>query len=116
MKPSIVFFYVCCTLLCLLFFNACHPDEPLPETVAWQAPSIPPLANDEHFVTVAHDVAIADYFEFIDTLVNAWDSMVPHPLDEHLLVWANSWIIDSLAATIITLQWVRKLLFDTNCR
>ena len=60
---------------------------------------MPPLASDEHIITVGQDVAIRDYFEFIDTLVQAWDSLVPYPLDEHLLVWANSWIIDSLAAT-----------------
>ena len=35
----------------------------------------------------------------MDSLVNKYDSLVSYPFSEHLLVHANSWIIDSLAAT-----------------
>ena len=75
------------------------PEEPLPKSVAYERPALPPLANDEQFVTVGRDISIGDYFEYLDTLVNYWDARTAYPLDEHLLVWANSWIIDTLAAT-----------------
>jgi L,D-transpeptidase ErfK/SrfK len=35
----------------------------------------------------------------MDSLVNLYDSVVPYPLSEHLLVRANPWIIDTLANT-----------------
>ena len=75
------------------------PEETLPKSVAYERPALPPLANDEQFVTVGRDISIGDYFEYLDTLVNYWDARTAYPLDEHLLVWANSWIIDTLAAT-----------------
>lgn len=87
-------------LLFLLAVSCNQPAEvPLPDSVAYQPFDLPPLANDEQYVTVNREVAIRDYFEYLDTLVQHWDSLVPYPLDEHLLVWANAWIIDSLAAT-----------------
>ncbi len=45
------------------------------------------------------EVLLKDYFEIIDSLIAAYDSLTPYELDEHLLVNANAWLIDSLAAT-----------------
>lgn len=49
------------------------------------------------WIHISSDVAISEYFEYMDSLVNAYDSLVPYPLSEHLLVHANPWIIDTLA-------------------
>lgn len=88
-------------LIAALWCAACTAPtpEPLPDQVAYQAPSVPPLASEEQFVTVERDIPIRDYFDYLDGLVAQWDSLVSYPLDEHLLVWANSWIIDTLANT-----------------
>ncbi|MGB5430303.1 L,D-transpeptidase, partial [Eudoraea sp.] len=51
------------------------------------------------WIHISSDVAISEYFEYMDSLVNAYDSLVPYPLSEHLLVHANPWIIDNLANT-----------------
>ena len=51
------------------------------------------------WIRISSDVAIDEYFEYMDSLVNAYDSLVPYPLSEHLLVRANPWIIDTLANT-----------------
>ena len=51
------------------------------------------------WIHISSDVAINEYFEYMDSLVNAYDSLVPYPLSEHLLVRANPWIIDTLANT-----------------
>ncbi len=93
--------YSLALLICFVGLNSCGapPKESLPDQVAYQAPEIPPLASEERLVMVDRDVAIRDYFAYMAGLVSQWDSLVPYSLDEHLLVWANSWIIDSLANT-----------------
>ena len=48
---------------------------------------------------MTRDIAVSQYFNYMDSLVMAYDSLVPYPLSEHLLVHANPWIIDTLANT-----------------
>jgi len=52
-----------------------------------------------NFIPITRDITISQYFNYIDSLVNAYDSLVPYPLSEHLLAHANTWIIDTLANT-----------------
>jgi len=51
------------------------------------------------FIPITRDITISQYFNYVDSLVNVYDSLVPYPLSEHLLVHANPWIIDTLANT-----------------
>lgn len=51
------------------------------------------------WIRITQDINIDQYFNYMDSLVNAIDSLVPYPLSEHLLVRANPWVIDSLANT-----------------
>ena len=51
------------------------------------------------WVRVLDTVRIKDYFNYIDSLVVAYDSLTNYPLSEHLLVRANPWIIDTLSNT-----------------
>ncbi|MFM9947052.1 MAG: L,D-transpeptidase [Saprospiraceae bacterium] len=51
------------------------------------------------FTVVPRDIAIKAYFQYLKTTAEAWDSLVPYPLSEHLLVRANPWIIDTLENT-----------------
>jgi len=48
---------------------------------------------------INRDIKIEDYFQFLDSLVQKYDSITPYRLAEHLLVRANPWIIDSLKNT-----------------
>lgn len=48
---------------------------------------------------VSENVDIENYFQFIDSIVTVYDSLTPYKLTEHLLVRANSWIIDTLQNT-----------------
>lgn len=50
-------------------------------------------------VRVARNIRVAEYFKYIDSLVNKHSSLVPYPLSEHLLVRNNPWIMDTLANT-----------------
>ena len=45
------------------------------------------------------NVIVKDYFGYIDSLAYRYDSLVPYPLSEHLLIRHNSWVIDTLANT-----------------
>jgi len=51
------------------------------------------------FTLVPRDIVIKTYFQYLKATVEAWDSLVPYPLSEHLLVRANPWIIDTLENT-----------------
>lgn len=48
---------------------------------------------------VKHDVFVENYFEYLDSIVQKYDSLTPYKLTEHLLVRANPWIIDTLQNT-----------------
>lgn len=50
-----------------------------------------------HLIT--EDIALQRYFEYMDSVVTHFDSLLPYPINEHLIVRSNSWLIDSLAAT-----------------
>jgi len=59
------------------------------------------------WIHITQDITISRYFEYMDSLVNAYDPLVPYPLSEHLLVRANPWIIDTLANTDYYLMMAR---------
>lgn len=44
-------------------------------------------------------ITIGQYFRSMDSLVSHYDSLVSYAVSEHIIVHANPWIIDSLAAT-----------------
>ncbi|SIS48473.1 L,D-transpeptidase ErfK/SrfK [Zobellia uliginosa] len=50
-------------------------------------------------IHLSRNIKVAEYFEYLDSLVQRYDSLVPYPLSEHLLVRNNPWIIDTLANT-----------------
>jgi hypothetical protein len=62
------------------------------------------------FVVIPRDIAIKSYFKYIKSVVASHDSLVPYHLNEHLLVRANPWIIDTLANTD---YYKRKAVGDT---
>lgn len=61
-------------------------------------------------IEVKHDVLVENYFEYIDSVVCKYDSFTKYPLTEHLLVRANSWIIDTLQQTDYYLMKARDSL------
>jgi hypothetical protein len=66
------------------------------------------VENDpRQHVIVPVDVPVRDYFAYIDSVVAQHKSTLPYELDEHLLVRANPWIIDTLANTDYYVQRAR---------
>jgi hypothetical protein len=70
-----------------------HPTESLSE--ATEKTTTPPSIR----YTLPHDVPIRTYFEFMDSLVAHFDTLLNYPLTEHLIVRYNPWLIDTLAHT-----------------
>ena len=68
-------------------------------TLAVYADTIPVSEPPFAVVPVPRDIRIASYFAFMDSLVAKYDTLTPYPLSEHLIVRANSWIIDTLENT-----------------
>lgn len=58
-------------------------------------------------IVVNQPVSIRNYFKFMDGLVRQYAGSVPYPLNEHMVVRANPWLIDSLACTDYYLQLER---------
>ena len=52
-----------------------------------------------HTINNKKDITIENYFQFLDSIVKKYDSITTYKLNEHLLVRANSWIIDTLRNT-----------------
>lgn len=50
-------------------------------------------------IKISNDIKVGSYFQFMDSLVNRYDSLVPYALSEHVLVRNNPWIIDTLVNT-----------------
>ncbi|WP_298493682.1 L,D-transpeptidase [uncultured Algibacter sp.] len=50
-------------------------------------------------LVINKDVTIGNYFEFLDSIVFKYDSLVSYDLNEHVLVRANPWIINKLKNT-----------------
>ena len=50
-------------------------------------------------VLITKDIQIKNYFHFIDSIVNHYNTKINYTLTEHLLVRNNPWIIDSLVQT-----------------
>ncbi len=65
------------------------PTVTPPETVTKNWPS--------HITSYA--IRVANYFEFMDSLVAKYDSLLPYSIDEYAIVHHNQWIIDSLEHT-----------------
>jgi len=50
-------------------------------------------------IKILKNIKVGNYFEFMDSVVSKYDTLVPYALSEHLLVRNNPWIIDTLANT-----------------
>lgn len=89
-----------CTVLLLLLPMAERRDAgmQIPDAGQWQLEAVK-KDSIAAWVIVPADIPIRRYFGWMDSLVVAWDTLLAYPLTEHLIVRANPWIIDTLAAT-----------------
>ena len=60
-------------------------------------------------IEVPRAITIEHYFQFIDSVVAAYQPRVSYPLSEHLLVYANPWILD----TLVAMDYYRRMARDS---
>ena len=72
-----------------------------PPTPSEENRSIPVVKIDTPLfkVILKNDISIEKYFNFVQELVFQYDTLVPYPLNEYLIVHANPWLIDRFAHT-----------------
>lgn len=89
----------------LIWWPGCSPNKTTPEagedlTLGDSLLNLQQPADQApvfHFVN--RDIPIRKYFAYMDSLVAVYDTLLPYPVSEHLIVRANPWLIDSLANT-----------------
>ncbi|MBL7776276.1 MAG: L,D-transpeptidase [Saprospiraceae bacterium] len=87
--------------------TACQPSDRSKSLKPWPGANSDNLETTDslvapgplHTYLVPRDIRVGEYFPFIDSLVQQFDSLCPYPLTEHLLVRNNWWIVDSLFET-----------------
>jgi L,D-transpeptidase catalytic domain len=87
--------------LFVVCFNSCIHSPSMdakPLAVSQKDTTILPILYADT-VLVPYDVQVGHYFKFMDSLVKTYTPSVSYPLTEHLLVRANSWLIDSFIQT-----------------
>lgn len=91
------------SLLCSLLLNSCNDgNQSVKEKKQVKVDISQPYIKEFKLpkqVQVAKNIRVWKYFEYMDSLVSKYDSLVPYSLSEHLLVRNNPWIMDTLANT-----------------
>ena len=89
-------------MVTVFLYISCNFSNPLSiekeQTKIGTTPHIKEVPSHKQFI-VTKNVRIGTYFEFMDSVVSKYDSVVPYELTEHLLVNNNPWIIETLANT-----------------
>ena len=98
------FIYLLALIFSLVFFISCQSKKQSNlESVQIDSSKISMVYKKKikelSDVQILKNIRVGDYFEFMDSLVSKYDSLVPYSLSEHLLVRNNPWIIDTLANT-----------------
>ena len=90
----------------LVLFAYCQPGPKRGQTPAQPSQIVSPSKLQ---IEISRPVTIERYFRFMDSVVAAYQPQVSYPLSEHLLVHANPWILDTLAAT----DYYRRMARDS---
>ena len=85
----------------LLFFFSCKKELPAPSNAATiiEQEVIPLVEKDTPLfkIVMDKDISVDEYFDFINSLIEEYDSLVSYSLNEYLLIHANERLIDSFA-------------------
>ena len=81
----------------ILLFSQCTKEESLGFFEI--SPELAAAKPSQTIHMIAREISMKDYFDLMDSLVCLYDSLLPQPITEHLIVRNNPWLIDSLAAT-----------------
>ncbi|MCK0178419.1 L,D-transpeptidase [Flavobacteriaceae bacterium S0862] len=111
MKKFVLFFYAFAALLLIVFASSCFENSGA-KTLTKKTNNINQVCHEDsvvNLVLLKKEITVENYFQFLDSLVNKYDSLTSYRLSEHLLVRANPWIIDTLQNT----DYYRRIAQDS---
>lgn len=91
--------FLACFLSFLLLTSCAEISSPTRRSSFHIPESAQTEVNKPLLIEVSRDISVGTYYAFMDELVSYFDTLLPYPITEHLIVRTNPWIIDSLAAT-----------------
>jgi L,D-transpeptidase ErfK/SrfK len=97
MKPKI-YYSVVLGIILLVVLKFCCPGNIDHHIVSFVSNNSS-LTQDYKKILIEKPITIENYFQFLDSVVLKYDSLVPYKLSEHFLVRTNPWIIDILQNT-----------------
>lgn len=89
-------------LLSLFSFLACTNIDSSAKRTYFDIKEVPNqhvAESQARYIEVATDIDVGTFYDFMDEVVTHFDTLLPYPITEHLIVRANPWLIDSLSAT-----------------
>jgi L,D-transpeptidase ErfK/SrfK len=92
-----VLWYILISFIALSSYAQVHEIKPLKKETTTLKTGI--KDSLPVWIHINRPVLIKDYFQFVDSIVSRYDTLVSYKLTEHLLVRANSRLIDTLAKT-----------------
>ncbi|MBK6996849.1 MAG: hypothetical protein IPH31_18695 [Lewinellaceae bacterium] len=75
------------------------PAEPNLEKEAQSVPKLPESELPHAKIPVQKEIAIGQFFQFLEEIVRQNDTLSSYTLSENLLLRANPWILDTLVNT-----------------
>jgi len=100
-KKLVFLFYALAALLLIVFASSCFENSSA-KALSNKAKTLNQVYHKDSLVNLVllkKEITVENYFQFLDSLVNKYDSLTSYKLSEHLLVRANPWIIDTLQNT-----------------
>ena len=100
MKKLIALFVIFMGIILLFTLKLCCPkDEALNLSLNFANSEILSKSISVKKVIIQKEVLIENYFRYLDSVVDRYQTLTSYKLSEHLLVRANPWIIDTLQNT-----------------
>jgi L,D-transpeptidase ErfK/SrfK len=106
----------------LWLLSACHsspaPTDPIdpnePEKGSVQVDSIPNPISCAHQIGVNQPLRVGRWYRFLDSLVLAYDTLLPYPLKTEHILHANPWLLDTLVNSDYDIQMARDSFIGDN--
>ena len=88
-------------LIGILYLSACtkRQVDPIPVSVEKPALEIDSSEQALLYEVIVQPVILDQYFQYLDSLINKYDTLLKYKIDEHILIHTNDWVIDRLQNT-----------------
>lgn len=88
-------------LIGILYLSACTKRQVDPIPVSVEKPSLEIDSSEQALLyeVIVQPVILDQYFQYLDSLINKYDTLLKYKIDEHILIHTNDWVIERLQNT-----------------